>query len=145
MELREYLKENKLLADGAFGTYYANLLNDDSIPEQANISNPAIVKKIHLNYINSGAKIIRTNTFAANKEYLSCTEEELIENIKAGYNIAKEAVRESNKEVYIAGDIGPIINSKALNEDELYKEYMLICNTFINEGAKILYLKHFKA
>lgn len=145
MDIREYLKKNKLLSDGGFGTYYATLVNDNSIPEKANILNPDLVKKIHMEYINSGAKIIRTNTFASNRDYLSCNESELIENIKAAYKIAKEAVKESKKEVYIAADVGPITNSETLSEEELYKEYMLICNTFINEGADILLFETFQS
>lgn len=145
MEIREYLKSNKLLTDGAFGTYYAKILNDDSIPEKANILNPDIVKKIHLDYIKSGAKLIRTNTFASNKEFLLCNENELIKNIKAGYKIAKEAAETSKEEVFIGCDIGPINDSNSSSDEEIYKEYLLICNTFINEGADILVFETFQS
>ena len=63
IEVKEYLKKNRLLCDGALGTYYASLGND-GLSEKANIINPLQVEQIHLKYIESGANLIRTNTFS---------------------------------------------------------------------------------
>ena len=70
MNLREYLKTTNLITDGAFGTYFAAKYQTQDIPELANITAPEKVKKIHEEYLNAGAKFIRTNTFASNKETL---------------------------------------------------------------------------
>ena len=130
MEIKEYLKKYKVLCDGAFGTYFAMLCGDNLIPEKANIDNPEIVKMIHKNYIASGANLIRTNTFSSNIAMLECSKKELIENIKNGYKLAKEAVYESNKDVFIAADIGSI-NISEVCDCDITAQYKLICDTFI--------------
>ena len=70
MNLREYLKTTNLITDGAFGIYFAAKYQTQDIPELANITATEKVKKIHEEYLNAGAKFIRTNTFASNKETL---------------------------------------------------------------------------
>ena len=67
MKLREFLQENILLMDGAMGTYYQQLQeNNENLAELANLSEPDTVLKIHREYLEAGADIIRTNTFAVN-------------------------------------------------------------------------------
>ena len=64
--LLERLEKNVLVADGAMGTaLYGNGL--ESCHEYNNISNPDSVEKIHRAYIEAGADIIQTNTYAAKK------------------------------------------------------------------------------
>ena len=64
--LLERLEKNVLVADGAMGTaLYSNGL--ESCHEYNNISNPDSVEKIHKAYIEAGADIIQTNTYAAKK------------------------------------------------------------------------------
>ncbi len=66
--IKSYIEENILLIDGAMGTFYASQENDYSnSSEKANIHNPEAIKNIHNAYINAGAKLIRTNTFLANR------------------------------------------------------------------------------
>ena len=67
MKITEYLKNNRLITDGAFGTYYQKKFKDEyNVVEKANTKAPDRVKKIHLEYIEAGADLIRTNTFATN-------------------------------------------------------------------------------
>ena len=66
MDIREYIKENRLIADGSFGTYYCEKYNTNEPPEYANILHPDRVYEIHEEYVKSGARLIRTNTFASN-------------------------------------------------------------------------------
>ena len=40
MTIRDYLKEHKLMTDGAFGTYYADLFRTQDMPELANTGHP---------------------------------------------------------------------------------------------------------
>lgn len=124
MDIREYIKDKKLISDGAFGTYFS-LINSEILPEKANILAPDTVYRIHSEYIGNGAKLIRTNTFASNRQNLGCTKEELIENIKSAYSIAKKAAGE---DVFIACDIGPYSS----------EDYFTIAETFINCGAEII-------
>ena len=67
MTVNEYLKEHILIMDGAMGTYYERQADGKKeYAEQAGIEEPHIIKRIHREYIEAGAKMIRTNTFAVN-------------------------------------------------------------------------------
>ena len=89
--ISEYLKENYLICDGAFGTYYAEKYNTKELPELANLSAPERVREIHEEYVSAGAKLIRTNTFAAHSDLLNCGQGLLAENVKSACRLAKEA------------------------------------------------------
>ena len=143
MNIREYLKKSKLIADGSFGTYYSQKYKTVDIPEYANISAPQRISEIHTEYINSGAKLIRTNTFASNTYSLDCSIEQVKENIKAAYKIAKGAVEQSGKEIFIAGNIGPVPAVFQPDFEAVEEEYYQIANTFIDEGADILCFETF--
>lgn len=143
MNIREYLKKSKLIADGSFGTYYSQKYKTVDIPEYANITASQRISEIHTEYINSGAKLIRTNTFASNTYSLDCSIEEVKENIKAAYKIAKEAVEQSGKEIFIAGNIGPVPAVFQPDFEAVEEEYYQIAKTFIDEGADILCFETF--
>lgn len=143
MNIREYLKKSKLIADGSFGTYYSQKYKTVDIPEYANITAPQRISEIHTEYINSGAKLIRTNTFASNTYSLDCSIEKVKENIKAAYKIAKEAVEQSGKEIFIAGNIGPVPAVFQPDFEAVEEEYYQIAKTFIDEGADILCFETF--
>lgn len=143
MNIREYLKKSKLIADGSFGTYYSQKYKTVDIPEYANITDSQRISEIHTEYINSGAKLIRTNTFASNTYSLNCSIEEVKENIKAAYKIAKEAVEQSGKEIFIAGNIGPVPAVFQPDFEAVEEEYYQIAKTFIDEGADILCFETF--
>ncbi len=143
MNIREYLKKSKLVADGSFGTYYSQKYKTVDIPEYANITDSQRISEIHTEYINSGAKLIRTNTFASNTYSLDCSIEKVKENIKAAYKIAKEAVEQSGKEIFIAGNIGPVPAVFQPDFEAVEEEYYQIAKTFIDEGADILCFETF--
>lgn len=143
MNIREYLKKSKLIADGSFGTYYSQKYKTVDIPEYANITASQRISEIHTEYINSGAKLIRTNTFASNTYSLDCSIEEVKGNIKAAYKIAKEAVEQSGKEIFIAGNIGPVPAVFQPDFEAVEEEYYQIAKNFIDEGADILCFETF--
>lgn len=143
MNIREYLKKSKLIADGSFGTYYSQKYKTVDIPEYANITASQRISEIHTEYINSGAKLIRTNTFASNTYSLDCSIEQVKENIKAAYKIAKEAVEQSGKEIFIAGNIGPVPAVFQPDFEAVEEEYYQIAKTFIDDGADILCFETF--
>ena len=113
-KLKIYLEAHKLITDGAFGTYYSRVYDTNELPESVNITMGRRVTDIHKEYINAGAKLIRTNTFAANTVNLECNFDEVKANIKAAVANARQAVKECGREVYIAADIGPIPNDNLL-------------------------------
>lgn len=138
MNLRDYLQSDQLLMDGAMGTYYARLAKDDrTIPEMANFTNPDLVKDIHLEYINAGARLIRTNTFAANLEILPVSVTEQRELAIKSCEIAKTAaaIAKSNgiaKDIWVGGSIGPIPRMSQASEEDIIDEYKRICNTMLS-------------
>ncbi|MEF9934467.1 MAG: bifunctional homocysteine S-methyltransferase/methylenetetrahydrofolate reductase [Clostridium sp.] len=143
--MREFLNNNTLVTDGAMGTYYVEVTGDSvSKCEMANITSPSIIEKIHREYIDAGAKIIRTNTFAANTITLSCTREYLKRIIKDGYNIAEKAVE--GRDVFIGASIGPIPDIK-IDDDEfdIVDEYKFIVDSFLEEGTKIFVFETFSS
>lgn len=143
MNIRDYLKEYKLITDGSFGTYYSSLYQTYDMSETANTAHPERVTRIHASYIDAGAKLIRTNTFATNTALLSTDFEVVKANIRAAVSLAKEAVAEASKEVFIAGDIGPIPGIGQLSAEDTTEEYYQIARTFVEEGLSILTFETF--
>lgn len=143
MNIQKCLKQKKLITDGSFGTYYAEKYHTDEMPELANIRHPEKVLSIHRSYIEAGAKLIRTNTFASNTALLGTEWSGVCENIKAAVEIAKEAVGDT--EVWIAGDIGPIPNHEPINSetDRLADEYYRIADCFAKNGVSVLTFETF--
>lgn len=137
MKITEYLMDHRLITDGAFGTYYQKKFGDEyCVVEKANTEAPDRVKEIHLEYIAAGAGLIRTNTFASNTMFFDSLQE-VVNNVEAGYAIAKKAVEESKKEVFIAADLGPIYDSDNEEYESVLAEYKTICDTFFACGARI--------
>ena len=66
--LKDYIKENVLIFDGAMGTMLQKKgLKLGENPEVLNLSEASIIEEIHREYIASGANVITTNTFGANE------------------------------------------------------------------------------
>lgn len=141
MQIREYLKNARLITDGAMGTYFETKYpGEETMAEKCNLSAPDKIKEIHFEYIKNGAKLIRTNTFAANTMFLE--DMDMVKKVvKKGYEIAVEAVNESDAEVFVAADIGPIYDSQFLGTEQVLEEYFAICDTFLECGADIFVLE----
>lgn len=141
--IKEYLKNNILITDGAMGTYYSELTgNDVSYCEFGNLTHKDIIKGIHNEYIEAGAKLIRTNTFSANTYDLGISLERLKDIINSGINIAKEVTK--GKDVFIGASIGPI---KEANLEESHRnildEYKFIVDCFLDNGINIFVFETF--
>ena len=141
--IKEYLKNNVLISDGAMGTYYSELTgNDASYCEFGNLNDKDTIKKIHDEYINAGAKLIRTNTFSANTYDLGVSKERLSDIIKSGIEIAKESAK--NKAVFIGASIGPIKEDNIDESyDEILNEYKFIVDCFLINGIDIFVFETF--
>lgn len=147
MTIQQYLQDYRLITDGSFGTYYAERYETQEMPELANLQHADQVADIHKAYLEAGAKLLRTNTFAANTVLLAVDWEQVAENIRAAVQIAKEAVttfqKENMTEVFIAGDIGPIPGDGDLEQEQMEEQYYKIAKTFIEEGISILTFETF--
>ena len=142
MGIQEYLKKNRLIADGAFGTYYEKKYsNEDPFVERANLSAPDRVRDIHMEYLRAGARLLRTNTFAINPVFFPDMEER-VSMIEAGFHAAEEAVRlfraESGctEEIFIAADFGPVMEIDEWSEEQLLDDYKKMCDAFFDCGAQ---------
>lgn len=140
MDIREYLNKKRLITDGSFGTYYDEIYNTTEVPELANTIHPDRVLEIHKRYIDAGAKLIRTNTFASNTYTLSDMRE-VKANIEAAIQLATQAA-ENGEDIFIAGDIGPM-EYQTGNRQNMEEEYFEIAKIFIDNGVRILNFETF--
>ena len=127
-DIREHLKNDYLLFDGAMGTYYVQRGGDPERPcELANRDDPETIEAIHRAYLRAGCRAVKTNTFAANRPRLGA---ECASVIRAGYEIA---VRAAGEDAYVFADIGPI---DAPDDDALATEYAYVADVFLDSGAR---------
>lgn len=145
MNLRGYLTNNRLAADGAFGTYYAEKYGNDELPEAANTMHPERVMEIHTEYIKAGARYIRTNTYASNSSLLSNDEQKVRENVNAAVGIARKAIEQSGIEenIYLAGDIGPIPEMSGFSKSENESEYTRLASYMLEAGVDAVHFETF--
>lgn len=111
MEIRDYIKDNILIFDGAMGTMLQQKgLKIGENPEIFGLKNPDKLLEIHKAYLEVGSNVLTTNTFGANElklDKLGYTVEEIVDSAIC---IAKKAIEEvdQSKPRYVALDIGPI-------------------------------------
>ncbi|MEO6611611.1 MAG: homocysteine S-methyltransferase family protein [Chitinophagaceae bacterium] len=133
--IRDCLNERILVIDGAMGTMIQRhkLAESDYRGERfkdwrcdvkgnndlLNISQPQIITAIHLQYLEAGADIIETNTFSSTSIAMADYEMQSLayELNVAAANCAKEAVKQSGKQAWIAGAIGPLNKTLSLSPD----------------------------
>jgi len=134
------------------GTYYSGMVNQPgAISEYANLSSPELIELIHTKYIEAGAGMLRTNTFAANRAVLHINIKEQREIIEAACDIAKAAVDKATlvypnkKSIYILGDIGPIPEDANTEEALVLEEYKLMCDIFIEKGMDGIHFETFSS
>ncbi len=136
--LRELMEQRILLLDGSMGA----LIFQKKLPESAIrgerfkdhpadlskatdllvLTQPDIIRSIHLEYLNAGSDIIETNTF--NASLIGMAETKLsdiaYEISKAGAEVARSAVddvlrRDASKPRFVAGSIGPTAVQLSMN------------------------------
>lgn len=142
-----------IICDGAFGTYFRSLYPDNGTPELANLDCPDRVVAIHRAYIDSGANLIRTNTFGLSA-MLSNPSHEMIDRIAelqiAAVDAARSAVS-SGHHVFIAGNIGPVArpmrHSRRENDvsGDPVEIYVRQAEIFIHAGVDLLWFESFSS
>lgn len=136
-KIKELLQQRILIIDGAMGTmiqryklaeedYRGDRFKDWPSDLKGNndllcLTQPQIIKAIHIEYLAAGADIIETNTFNAQKVSLADYGMEPLayELNVAAAKIAKEAVAEFNspEPKFVAGAIGPLNKTLSLSPD----------------------------
>ncbi|HEV7919956.1 MAG TPA: bifunctional homocysteine S-methyltransferase/methylenetetrahydrofolate reductase [Thermoanaerobaculia bacterium] len=100
--------EHVYLFDGAMGTMlYSKGVFINKCYDELNLLNAEIVLEVHKQYVRSGAEILETNTYGANRVKLHAfgIDDELRDINIAAVEIARRAAGDS---VYVAGAIGPL-------------------------------------
>jgi homocysteine S-methyltransferase len=106
--LLDTLHERVIVADGAMGTMlYAKGAYLNRCYDEMNLSEPAVVREIHGEYLQAGAEIIETNTFGANPLKLEPhgLAERTEEINRRGAEIAKDLAGER---AWVGGSVGPL-------------------------------------
>ncbi len=120
-----------LLADGAMGTMlYARGIFINRCFDELNLSEPQMVRDIHEEYLLSGAELIETNTFGANRVRLARFDlQGKVASINdAGVRLARQAVdsvREKHAhQAWVAGSVGSLgLKPGQINEaEDIYAE-----------------------
>lgn len=105
------IAQKTLVFDGAMGTelYRHHVFTNRSFDELC-LSDPKLIRAIHVSYRNAGADVLTTNTFGANHVELAKfgLAERLTDIVHAGANIARRVADEADRPLYVAGSIGPL-------------------------------------
>jgi homocysteine S-methyltransferase len=115
------LKETPLLCDGAMGSLLfertGRLSETNHIYEAFNADHPDLVRQVHLEYLQAGARVLVTNTFAANSTHLATydQQERVGELNSAGVRLARESIElfaaqtqsPDDPAFYVLGSLGP--------------------------------------
>ncbi len=142
--LADILKERVLILDGAYGTEFMRRGLKKS-PEEILLEHPEAVKKLHEEYVKSGANALLTSTFGANpiklsKIGLESHHDEIVRN-------AVKIARSTSRGVLVFGDIGPTGDLPyPLGErtfDEYYDSFQKTARILIEEDVDAIILETF--
>ena len=146
-ELMEEIRKRIVFFDGGTGSLLqANGLKPGELPETWNILHPEIVTKLHYDYLEAGADIVKTNTFGANGlKFNDASEYGLDEIVTAAMENAKKAVSKAGDKGYIALDIGPTGKLlKPLGDlgfEEAYRLFSDVVAIGAREGADLVLIE----
>ena len=151
---QERLKSDKpILYDGGFGSQLFARGIELANSALANELHPAAVVDIHSDYINAGAEAIGTNTFVASPLHLEMAGQDTSDAqrlTRLAVQHVKAAVERNEKEVYIAGSVGP--SPGAIEADsgdttfgipnaDAREAHKLVIHTLAEEGVDFLCLE----
>lgn len=148
MNLLEEIEDHPLCADGAMGT----LLMERGILaaqclEELCVSQPDLVSAIHAEYLEAGARIIRTNSFGANPARLANhgLEGRVNEINWQAAQIAKLAAKGTG--AYVAGSVGPLgipaeeAAARGIDREECFRTQI---GALLDGGVNLICLETFQ-
>lgn len=138
-DIRTVLTERVAVLDGAMGTmiqrhrlteeqYRGSLFLSHPHPLKGNndllsITQPDVIRMIHLEYLRAGADIISTNTFNANRISMADygMEDQVYNMNTAAARLACDAVsaykKETGRDAWVAGSVGPTNRTASMSPD----------------------------
>ena len=111
MNILEKIKKETVFFDGGTGSVLQSMgLKSSERPEYWNITHPDRIEKLHYDYYLAGADIVKSNTFGVNGLKYSLNEIERFTQLALGCaeKARIRASKETQKQKYIALDIGPL-------------------------------------
>lgn len=144
--IQAILDRHIIVKDAAIGTTLVGTRRD-LVPDLVSVDEPERVQAMYEASIKAGAVIITTNTFLADPLMLAqCgVERTTDEVVAAALSAARAAHEKSEKEVFIAGSIGPSTRNISLaidlKEEELRASYRTLITALDREGADIFLIE----
>jgi homocysteine S-methyltransferase len=148
MRFTEVVGTRILVGDGAMGTmlHAAGNTLDRALPE-LNLSDPKLVATLHESYLSSGADVIQTNTFGANRLWLGEAYGDRVAEINSdGVRLADEVRRQSGRPVFVAGSVSPAVTAQqrhrvgAAERVDVLREQIEV---LVDAGVDVLILETF--
>ncbi|MBE3556591.1 MAG: bifunctional homocysteine S-methyltransferase/methylenetetrahydrofolate reductase [Firmicutes bacterium] len=107
----EEIHHRPMVADGAMGSQLYNRGVPRFLPlETLNLSEPALIRQIHTEYLLAGSEVITTNTFGANRLRLQDhpAAHQIYRLNLAGAKLARAAREEVGEAAFVGGSMGPL-------------------------------------
>jgi len=145
---REALDGGHIVSDGAIGTllYERGVFINTALEEVA-LAKPALLRQIHSEYLDAGAQILQTHTFAANRAKLA--RYDLAHKFEAiNQKAAEIALEVANGKAWVAGSMGPTSIMPGLIADQQLTEIRTMfreqAQVLANAGVDIIMLETFR-
>ena len=147
MTLLERLEQAPLIGDGATGTYLHEMGFDvRNGSEQLSLTAPDAIRRAHAAYLEAGAELLETNTFAANRFALAATPfaGRTRDLIRAAVQLAKDSA--AQRHAWVAGAVGPAALPDDAEQDTalLDAAYREQFETLCECGVDALWLETFE-
>ncbi|WML30293.1 bifunctional homocysteine S-methyltransferase/methylenetetrahydrofolate reductase [Neobacillus sp. OS1-32] len=143
MNLLEKLSKEILIADGAMGTLLYSY-GTDSCFEELNLSHPEQIQAIHQAYIEAGADVIQTNTYAAN--YLKLQRYGIEDSVKEINSAAvRHAKQAAGANTFVVGTMGGNrgIKPESIPIEDIKRSFREQLDFLLLEGVDGLLLETF--
>jgi S-methylmethionine-dependent homocysteine/selenocysteine methylase len=145
--IKQRLENNDIIIlDGAIGAELEKKgakMHKDLWCGTCSVERPDLVKKVHEEYISAGADIITTNTYAttpiAMKQY--GFDNQINKFNKESVQLAKEAVKNLNKDVAIAGSVSTFGSLYKYGLEAMKPGFKEQLNILSNEGVDLIILE----
>lgn len=134
-----------LVLDGPIGTHLIELgekFTTSLWSAETLLTNPNLIQKIHDDYIQAGADIIRTNTFRTNPYSVSHSKTNYDSTylVKTAIELARTSIKSAaNKNIILAGSNAPAEDCystiRKLNPDELFENHSKHISLLMENGV----------
>lgn len=147
--LKRLQAKSPILMDGATGTELERRGADTSSPiwsALALLDSPALLKQIHLDYLEAGAEMLIANTFRTQRRTLDKLGmgDQAAQLTARAVSIAQSAVRKSGKQAFVAGSMAPLEDSYT-PYDQPYAQFLAehseIANNLASAGVDLLMIE----